>query len=38
MKVLIGVTGSIASYRTPELLKHLLDIGIDIEVVLSRGA
>tara|TARA_A100001037_G_scaffold201930_1_gene180472 strand:+ start:4913 stop:6058 length:1146 start_codon:yes stop_codon:yes gene_type:complete len=38
MKVLIGVTGSIASYRTPELLKRLIAMDIDVEVVLTRGA
>ncbi len=37
MKVLIGVTGSISSYKTPDLIRKLTAKNIDVEVVLSRG-
>ncbi len=38
MKVLIGVTGSISSYKTPDLIRKIRAKNIDVEIVLSRGA
>tara|TARA_B100000029_G_scaffold197532_2_gene195642 strand:- start:588 stop:1733 length:1146 start_codon:yes stop_codon:yes gene_type:complete len=38
MKVLIGLTGSISSYKVPDLIRKLGTRDIDLEVVFSRGA
>jgi phosphopantothenoylcysteine decarboxylase/phosphopantothenate--cysteine ligase len=35
---LIGITGGIAAYKTPELIRLLKKQGADLRVVLSRGA
>ncbi|RFF29828.1 bifunctional phosphopantothenoylcysteine decarboxylase/phosphopantothenate--cysteine ligase CoaBC [Wenzhouxiangella sediminis] len=37
-KVLVGVTGGIAAYKTPELVRRLRDAGADVRVVMSAGA
>ena len=36
--ILLGVTGGIAAYKTPELVRRLKDRGADVQVVLTRGA
>ena len=36
--VLVGVTGGIAAYKTPELVRRLKDSGCDVRVVLSQAA
>lgn len=38
MKILIGVTGSIACYRTYDLTRELSKLGHEIKVVLTKGA
>jgi phosphopantothenoylcysteine decarboxylase/phosphopantothenate--cysteine ligase len=38
MKVALGVTGSIAAYRSPDFVKELLDLGHEVRVILTRSA
>jgi phosphopantothenoylcysteine decarboxylase/phosphopantothenate--cysteine ligase len=37
-RVLLGVTGGIAAYKTPELVRRLVERGCEVQVVMSRGA
>ncbi|MBS1764705.1 MAG: bifunctional phosphopantothenoylcysteine decarboxylase/phosphopantothenate--cysteine ligase CoaBC [Bacteroidetes bacterium] len=37
-KILLGVTGSIAAYKTPELVRQLVKQGADVKVVLTPAA
>jgi phosphopantothenoylcysteine decarboxylase/phosphopantothenate--cysteine ligase len=37
-KIILGVTGGIAAYKTPELVRRLKDRGADVQVVLTRSA
>ena len=37
-KILLGVTGGIAAYKAPELVRQLGALGADVRVVLTRGA
>ena len=37
-KILLGVTGGIAAYKTPELVRRLKDRGAEVQVVLTRSA
>jgi phosphopantothenoylcysteine decarboxylase/phosphopantothenate--cysteine ligase len=36
--ILLGVTGSIAAYKAPELVRRLRDRGATVQVVMSKGA
>jgi phosphopantothenoylcysteine decarboxylase/phosphopantothenate--cysteine ligase len=36
--VLLGVTGGIAAYKAPELVRRLSERGCEVQVVMSRGA
>ena len=36
-RILIGVTGGIAAYKTPELVRRLRDQGAEVRVVLTAG-
>lgn len=36
--VLVGVTGGIAAYKTPELVRRLIDAGANVRVVMTPGA
>ena len=36
--ILLGVTGGIAAYKTPELLRRLSDRGATVQVVMTEGA
>jgi len=38
MNVLLGITGSIAAYKTPELVRRLRDRGADVQIVLTASA
>jgi phosphopantothenoylcysteine decarboxylase/phosphopantothenate--cysteine ligase len=35
---LLGVTGGIAAYKAPELVRRLVERGCEVQVVMSRGA
>jgi len=37
-RIILGVTGGIAAYKTPELVRRLKDRGAEVQVVLTRGA
>lgn len=37
-RILLGVTGGIAAYKSVELVRRLKDAGVDVRVVLSGGA
>ncbi len=37
-RVLVGITGGIAAYKAPELVRRLKDRGCDVRVVMTRGA
>lgn len=37
-KILLGITGGIAAYKTPELVRRLKEHGADIRVVMTDGA
>ena len=38
MKVVLGVSGGIAAYKAPELVRRLRDIGADVRVILTPNA
>ena len=37
-RVLLGVTGGIAAYKSADLVRRLKDAGADVQVVMTRGA
>ena len=37
-RVLLGVTGSIAAYKTPILVRRLVEAGADVQVVMTAAA
>jgi phosphopantothenoylcysteine decarboxylase/phosphopantothenate--cysteine ligase len=37
-KILLGVTGGIAAYKSPDLVRRLIEQGAEVQVVMSRGA
>jgi phosphopantothenoylcysteine decarboxylase / phosphopantothenate---cysteine ligase len=37
-KILLGVTGGIAAYKAPELVRRLREAGAEVRVVMSAGA
>jgi len=37
-KIVLGITGGIAAYKTPELVRRLKDYGADVRVVMTEGA
>ena len=37
-KIVLGITGGIAAYKTPELVRRLKDQGADIRVVMTTAA
>ena len=36
--ILLGISGGIAAYKTPELVRRLKDHGADVRVVMTEGA
>ena len=38
MNILLGISGGIAAYKTPELVRRLKDSGADVRVVMTRSA
>ena len=38
LRILLGVTGGIAAYKAPQLVRRLRDLGCDVRVVMSSGA
>ena len=37
-RVLVGVTGGIAAYKSPDLVRRLKERGFDVRVVMTKGA
>jgi phosphopantothenoylcysteine decarboxylase/phosphopantothenate--cysteine ligase len=37
-KIVLGITGGIAAYKTPELVRQLTGAGAEVSVVMSRAA
>ena len=37
-RILLGVTGGIAAYKSPDLVRRLRDHGAEVQVVLTAGA
>jgi phosphopantothenoylcysteine decarboxylase/phosphopantothenate--cysteine ligase len=37
-RILLGVTGGIAAYKSPDLVRRLVDRGAEVQVVMTRGA
>jgi phosphopantothenoylcysteine decarboxylase/phosphopantothenate--cysteine ligase len=37
-KILLGVTGGIAAYKSPDLVRRLIERDAEVQVVMSRGA
>ena len=37
-RVLLGVTGGIAAYKAPELVRRLVERGCEVQVVMTDGA
>jgi phosphopantothenoylcysteine decarboxylase/phosphopantothenate--cysteine ligase len=38
MRVLLGVTGGIAAYKSPDLVRRLMERGADVQVVMTAAA
>lgn len=38
MKMILGVSGGIAAYKAPELVRRLIDRGVEIQVVMTEAA
>lgn len=38
MNVLLGITGGIAAYKTPELVRRLRERGADVQIVMTASA
>jgi phosphopantothenoylcysteine decarboxylase/phosphopantothenate--cysteine ligase len=36
--ILLGITGSIAAYKTPDLVRKLLESGFSVKVILTESA
>ena len=37
-RIILGVTGGIAAYKSPELVRRLRELGAQVQVVMTRGA
>jgi phosphopantothenoylcysteine decarboxylase / phosphopantothenate---cysteine ligase len=37
-RILLGVTGGIAAYKSPELVRRLVERGCEVQVVMTQGA
>ena len=37
-KIVLGISGGIAAYKIPELVRRLKDQGADVRVVMTEGA
>ena len=38
IRILLGVTGGIAAYKSPDLVRRLMERGADVQVVMTRAA
>ena len=37
-RILLGVTGGVAAYKSPDLVRRLIERGAQVQVVMTRGA
>lgn len=37
-RILLGISGGIAAYKTPDLVRLMVSAGVDVEVVMSKDA
>ena len=37
-KVLVGVTGGIAAYKSPEIVRHLIKKGSEVKVIMTPSS
>jgi phosphopantothenoylcysteine decarboxylase/phosphopantothenate--cysteine ligase len=37
-RILLGVTGGIAAYKSADLVRRLIERGADVQVVMTRSA
>jgi len=37
-RIVLGITGGIAAYKSPDLVRRLRDLGADVRVVMTNGA
>lgn len=37
-RILLGICGSIAAYKSPEIVRHLLRLGAEVRVVMTQSA
>ena len=37
-RILVGVTGGIAAYKSPDLVRRLMERGADVQVVMTAAA
>ena len=37
-RILLGVTGGIAAYKSPDLVRRLIERGAEVQVVMTAGA
>jgi len=37
-RILLGVTGGIAAYKSPDLVRRLIERGADVQVVMTEAA
>ena len=37
-KIILGISGGIAAYKTPELVRRLKSRGAEVQVVVTRSA
>ena len=37
-RILVGITGGIAAYKAPDVVRRLRDLGAEVKVIMTRGA
>jgi len=37
-KIILGISAGIAAYKTPELVRHLVKLGAEVQVVMTKNA
>ena len=36
-RIVLGVSGSIAAYKAPDIVRRLIDLGADVRVIITEG-
>ena len=37
-RILVGISGGIAAYKSAELVRRLIDLGADVRVAMTKAA